>query len=197
MLRQNTGPATIAANKTSASMPSWSCSLTRCSGEPVPAASATLRPKGCQVPSARPARRSRKFASKQRLALDHQGVAAIGQMDGMRGAVAVFLRHPMHPPLGRHFEMPVARHQIVFPRHRHILVLRARRFSASFRDGPRAGPGTQEHRLTPTQVSAVRVHGFRARKLRPRPGMTAADSSLRYQQSPRASYSTRAPGAGQ
>ena len=63
MLRQKTGPATIAANKTSASMPSWSCSLTRCSGEPVPAASATLRPKGCQVPSARPARRSRKLAS--------------------------------------------------------------------------------------------------------------------------------------
>src|SRR5271169_6134378 len=63
MLRQKTGPATIAANRTSASMPSWSCSLTRCSGEPVPAASATLRPKGCHVPSARPARKSRKLAS--------------------------------------------------------------------------------------------------------------------------------------
>src|SRR5205814_9832305 len=63
MLRQNTGPATIAGNKTSASSPSSSCSLTRCSAEPVPAASATLRPKGCQVPSARPARRSRKLAS--------------------------------------------------------------------------------------------------------------------------------------
>src|SRR5690349_16623898 len=46
-------------------MPSWSCSLTRCSGEPVPAASATLRPKGCQVPSARPARKSRKLASSR------------------------------------------------------------------------------------------------------------------------------------
>ena len=32
-------------------------------GPPVPAASATLRPNGCQVPSARPARRSRKLAS--------------------------------------------------------------------------------------------------------------------------------------
>src|SRR6185437_11789269 len=63
MLRQKTGPATIAAKRTSASIPSWSCSLTRCSGLPVPAASATLRPKGCQVPAARPARRSRKFAS--------------------------------------------------------------------------------------------------------------------------------------
>src|SRR6266436_179587 len=63
MLRQKTGPATIAANNTSASMPSSSCSFTRCSGEPVPAASATLRPKGCQVPSARPARKSRKLAS--------------------------------------------------------------------------------------------------------------------------------------
>src|SRR5712692_10342909 len=63
MLRQNTGPATIAGNKTSASIPSWSCSRTRCSAEPVPAASATLRPKGCQVPSDRPARRSRKLAS--------------------------------------------------------------------------------------------------------------------------------------
>src|SRR6516162_1228804 len=63
MLRQKTGPATMAGNKTSASSPSWSCSLTRCSAEPVPAASATLRPKGCHVPSARPARRSRKFAS--------------------------------------------------------------------------------------------------------------------------------------
>src|SRR3954468_8396486 len=65
MLRQKTGPATIAANKTWASMPSWSCSRTRCSGPPVPAASATLRPKGCQVPSARPARRSRKLASSR------------------------------------------------------------------------------------------------------------------------------------
>src|SRR5580704_14271059 len=64
MLRQNTGPATIAANSTSASMPSWSCSLTRCSGPPVPAASATLSPKGCQVPAARPARKSRKLASR-------------------------------------------------------------------------------------------------------------------------------------
>src|SRR6266851_403458 len=63
MLRQKTGPATIAGNSTSASSPSSSCSLTRCSAEPVPAASATLRPKGCHVPSARPARRSRKFAS--------------------------------------------------------------------------------------------------------------------------------------
>src|SRR5439155_2659088 len=64
MLRQKTGPATIAGNSTSASSPSSSCSLTRCSAEPVPAASATLRPKGCQVPSARPARRSRKLASR-------------------------------------------------------------------------------------------------------------------------------------
>src|SRR5712692_8357313 len=64
MLRQKTGPATIAANNTSASMPSSSCSRTRCSGPPVPAASATLRPNGCQVPAALPARRSRKLASK-------------------------------------------------------------------------------------------------------------------------------------
>ena len=76
-------------------------------GEPVPAASATLRPKGCQVPSARPARRSRKFASKQRLAFDHQRVAAIRQMHRMRSAVAMFLRHPVYPPLRRHFEVPV------------------------------------------------------------------------------------------
>src|SRR5438876_904423 len=63
MLRQKTGPATIAGNSTSASSPSSSCSLTRCSAEPVPAASATLSPKGCHVPSARPARKSRKLAS--------------------------------------------------------------------------------------------------------------------------------------
>ena len=59
---------------------------------------------------------------QQRLPLDHQRVAAIRQMNGVRRAVAVFLRHPMHPPLRRHFEMPVGRHQIVLPRH-YILPL--------------------------------------------------------------------------
>ncbi len=57
-----------------------------------------LGPTGAQI---------EKIRLEQRLALDHQGVAAIGQMDGMRRAVAIFLRHPVHPPLGRHFEMPV------------------------------------------------------------------------------------------
>ena len=58
-----------------------------------------------------------KIRLQQRLPFDHQRIAAIRQMDGVRRAVAVFLRHPMHPALRRHFEVPIRRHQIVLPRH--------------------------------------------------------------------------------
>jgi len=54
---------------------------------------------------------------EERLTLDHLGVPAIRQMDRARRAVAVFLRDAMDPALGRHFEMPVRRHQPVFSRH--------------------------------------------------------------------------------
>src|SRR5271166_2364380 len=39
-------------------------------------------------------------------------------MHGARRAVAVFRRYPVHPPFRRHLEVPVARHQPVFSRHR-------------------------------------------------------------------------------
>src|SRR6202022_2480889 len=55
---------------------------------------------------------------QQRLPFDHQSIAAIREMNRVRRAVAVLLRHPVHPALGRNLEMPVSRHQIVLPRHR-------------------------------------------------------------------------------
>src|SRR5207248_11179495 len=54
---------------------------------------------------------------EERLALDHLRVAAIRQLDRARRAVAKFLRDPVRPALGRHFEMPVRRHQPVLPGH--------------------------------------------------------------------------------
>ena len=54
---------------------------------------------------------------QQRLPFDHQRIAAIREMNRVRRAVAVFLRHPMHPPFGGNLEMPVSRHQIIFARH--------------------------------------------------------------------------------
>ena len=44
---------------------------------------------------------------QQRLALDHQRVAAVGQVDGVRGSVAVFRRDTVGPALGRDFQVPV------------------------------------------------------------------------------------------
>jgi hypothetical protein len=41
------------------------------------------------------------------LALDHQGVAAVGEMDGVRGSVIVLGRDAMGPALGRDFEVTV------------------------------------------------------------------------------------------
>src|SRR5438045_3853042 len=54
---------------------------------------------------------------EERLALDHLRVAAIRQVHRLRCAIAVFLRDPVRPALGRHFEMPVRRHQPVLPGH--------------------------------------------------------------------------------
>src|SRR5260370_35723113 len=48
---------------------------------------------------------------------------------------------------------------------------RATMARSSFRDGPWAGPGSQEHRLK-DPFSEARVHRFRARGQSPRPGMT-------------------------
>jgi len=58
---------------------------------------------------------------EQWLTLDHQGVPAIRQVHRVRGAVAVFFRDAMEPSLRRHFEVPVARHQIVAFRHGYLL----------------------------------------------------------------------------
>ncbi len=66
------------------------------------------RPAGAQV---------EKIGLQQRLALDHQRVTAVRQLYRMRRPLAVFLGHAMHPSLGRHFEMPVRRHQPVLSRH--------------------------------------------------------------------------------
>jgi hypothetical protein len=49
----------------------------------------------------------KKVGLEQRLAFDHQSIAAVRQMHRMRGAVTVFLRYPVDPPLGRNFEVPV------------------------------------------------------------------------------------------
>ena len=54
---------------------------------------------------------------EERLTLDHLRVAAIRQVHGARRAVTVLFRDPVRPALGRHFEMPVRRHQLVLPGH--------------------------------------------------------------------------------
>ena len=92
MLRQKAGPATMAGNSTSASMPSMILLFHPLLGRPRAGGifhfdaewlPLPRRPAGTQVEEVR---------FQQRLALDHQGIAAIRQMDGVWGAVAILLR---------------------------------------------------------------------------------------------------------
>ena len=76
-----------------------------------------LEAEGLPCAGGAPGAQIEEIGLQQRLALDHQRVAAIGQFDRMRRPFAVFLGHAMHPALGRHFEMPVRRHQPVLSRH--------------------------------------------------------------------------------
>src|SRR5713101_4398172 len=61
-------------------------------------------------------------------------------MDGAGCAVAVLLRDAVYPPFGWDLEMPVARHQSIFPRHTHppsqTLVVHFRPHTAPVRQAP-------------------------------------------------------------
>src|SRR6516164_11532467 len=91
-------------------------------------------------------------------------------MHGARRAVAILLGNPVHPPFRRHLEVPVARHQIVLPRH--ILLLRWRAaphpnpLPAS---GEREGPPAQREGEGQLPVTTLRA---RIALVRQAPGST-------------------------
>ena len=99
-----------------------------------------LEAKGLPGPLGAAGAQVEEIGFQQRLTLDHQRVTAIRQMHGVRRAVAVFLRHPVHPALRRHLEMPVARHQIILPRHSNLRPESERGRPARMRAG---GPRSQ------------------------------------------------------
>jgi hypothetical protein len=58
-----------------------------------------------------------KIGFEQRLALDRQRIAAVGQVDRVRRPVAVIRRYPMGPALRGHLDVPVGGLQFVLPGH--------------------------------------------------------------------------------
>ena len=83
-----------------------SCSRSRCSGGPTPAVSSTVTPNGCHVSFVPAGPEIEERGGIGRLALDEDGVAAVGELDRPRRAVAIPGRHARRPALGRTSRWP-------------------------------------------------------------------------------------------
>ena len=106
MVRQRRGPICMFGNSTSATKPSWSCSVMRCSGGPTPAVSATVMPNGCHVSLVRPARRSRKGTGRGSCPSTSKRIPAIGHRDRPRRLVPHTQQASDQSTAQEHFKCP-------------------------------------------------------------------------------------------